>query len=990
MRYLFEGTARDGWGNIIPGAQISVYLAGTTTAASVYNAYAGGVVVNYVTSSSDGSFLFYVDDGDYAGTQKFKIQIAKSGYTPQTFDYLVVYDINSLLDTDDTLAANSNSKIASQKATKHYVDDSVTTVTSTTVLKTLYNAQTILASLIDDTPVPLTVPEDSVVGRVSGGDIDALTITEVFDMAGSSQGDIPIRGASNWTTLPVGSPLQIPRVNSGGDDLEYVDMTSDAPIVPQTVLSAFTDAHGYPDFLWNGQEDFAPVKVPTGDAICNLAYSTNYASNAFDGSDSTFWQSYNAGAESGVSYIGLKNLKRNIKAIKYLNGTAANSITSVKIDYSTDGGVTWTNIQTTTVVNTASAWNEFTVAAYAGGDAGLHAIRILANANSAGYWCVYTIILLYNSNLDVCLTTADYTGSSSSSWTNPDNAFNNITGDYAVSPNNMSGGAEYCGQSGLASAVKAVRLRSDAAANSPKEIKLVYKDNVGDGWTTIATCALDITLNTWQTIYVPSYSPANPHWFALLTTANCAAAVWRVAEMELYLGDDTDISMTASATDPLQLVHSSGKTNYITEVTTADTTLLGASLVPGRTGFIYADRNASTGAITYGSKPICPQYGQEFDATKHCLMHFDGADASTVITDEYGSTWAVIGNAQLDTGGTPKFGTANLLLDGAGDGIKNTDRYWFNGQPFTIEGWWKTANQATANQCIIGGTVNGYPLLLVYTSSNLFTLLLSSAAASWDIATVTGAYTIASNTWYKFIVEWDGYYYRVWMGTSTATMTLICNVKSSTSLNTAVAGLELGSYSAGANYPLNGCLDEIRITLGSNRYGWSPVAEVAAFDKYDSDMTYFDIQKMKMYYGGGTSWTEVQRLFMGEAYMDAHGVTDMRNYALKGRYEGLYSAVTLAGGTNYNHNIGTDYKLFVRSVWRVKIPQFGFSVGDLLYDPVGGYSTSNYGVVTPTKRNKTLLVIGGNGPVLIEVSTGNAATITAANWEKKLMAQRGW
>ena len=37
-RYIKQGTPRDGLGNIIAGATVSVYLAGTTTVASVYAA----------------------------------------------------------------------------------------------------------------------------------------------------------------------------------------------------------------------------------------------------------------------------------------------------------------------------------------------------------------------------------------------------------------------------------------------------------------------------------------------------------------------------------------------------------------------------------------------------------------------------------------------------------------------------------------------------------------------------------------------------------------------------------------------------------------------------------------------------------------------------------------------------------------------------------------------------------------------------------------
>lgn len=94
MRHSYKGTARDGNGHIISGATIPVYLAGSNTAATIYSTETGTVSTSYVTSGTDGSFLFYIDRFDYDMEQQFKILITKAGYTSATYDYV---------DLDDTI-----------------------------------------------------------------------------------------------------------------------------------------------------------------------------------------------------------------------------------------------------------------------------------------------------------------------------------------------------------------------------------------------------------------------------------------------------------------------------------------------------------------------------------------------------------------------------------------------------------------------------------------------------------------------------------------------------------------------------------------------------------------------------------------------------------------------------------------------------------------------------------------------------------------------
>lgn len=44
------------------------------------------------------------------------------------------------------------------------------------ILKTLFDAQSVLAATVDDTPAALVVAEQEVVGRLTGGDVDGIAI----------------------------------------------------------------------------------------------------------------------------------------------------------------------------------------------------------------------------------------------------------------------------------------------------------------------------------------------------------------------------------------------------------------------------------------------------------------------------------------------------------------------------------------------------------------------------------------------------------------------------------------------------------------------------------------------------------------------------------------------------------------------------------------------------------------------------------------------
>ena len=66
---------------------------------------------------------------------------------------------------------------------QHVLDSEVTAVA---VALTLYDAQSILAAVTDNTPVAVTVGEQTLVGRITSGNITALTVAQVITLLGGT------------------------------------------------------------------------------------------------------------------------------------------------------------------------------------------------------------------------------------------------------------------------------------------------------------------------------------------------------------------------------------------------------------------------------------------------------------------------------------------------------------------------------------------------------------------------------------------------------------------------------------------------------------------------------------------------------------------------------------------------------------------------------------------------------------------------------------
>ena len=89
MRWKRRGVLRTVSGATIGGATVQIYLAGTTTPATAYEAASGGAIVNQISADNQGRYEYYVDSADYDAATRFK-EVITSGSTSTTLDNIPI------------------------------------------------------------------------------------------------------------------------------------------------------------------------------------------------------------------------------------------------------------------------------------------------------------------------------------------------------------------------------------------------------------------------------------------------------------------------------------------------------------------------------------------------------------------------------------------------------------------------------------------------------------------------------------------------------------------------------------------------------------------------------------------------------------------------------------------------------------------------------------------------------------------------------------
>lgn len=192
------------------------------------------------------------------------------------------------------------------------------------------------------------------------------------------------------------------------------------------------------------------------------------------------------------------------------------------------------------------------------------------------------------------------------------------------------------------------------------------------------------------------------------------------------------------------------------------------------------------------------------------LLHLNGANNSTVITDETGRAWTASGNAKITTS-DGVFGGACLSLDGSGDYISTVhDAALLDSSYFKAEGRFKTSAASSTKLIVTKRYINaheGFQLLTL--GSKLYCDIFCSGST---MLSLTGTTTIVNGTWYYFELRKSGSTWYLRLNASTEA--------SGTEPAAWVQGtspLVIGMNNFQPGWAWNGLIDEFRITAGADR-----------------------------------------------------------------------------------------------------------------------------------------------------------------------------
>lgn len=239
----------------LTGLQTSYSFLNLTDTPSAYTGQAGKFVK--VNATNDGlEFASIPGGGDMLASVYDPTNVAGDAFD---MDNMAQGTTNKFLSSAElTVVQNtSGTNTGDQEATDFDIKDltdstNLRTTWNAKVDKSLFDANTILYATTDDTPVALTIPEQTIVGRKTGGNIEALAIDSDLSSVSANDDTVPSAKATKdyadskvEDSITDGVTTKAPSQNAVFDELALKDTKTD--------LTKYSNLNAPEGFLINGK-----------------------------------------------------------------------------------------------------------------------------------------------------------------------------------------------------------------------------------------------------------------------------------------------------------------------------------------------------------------------------------------------------------------------------------------------------------------------------------------------------------------------------------------------------------------------------------------------------------------------------------------------------------------------------------------------------------------------------------------------------------------
>lgn len=364
----------------------------------------------------------------------------------------------------------------------------------------------------------------------------------------------------------------------------------------------------------------------------------------------------------------------------------------------------------------------------------------------------------------------------------------------------------------------------------------------------------------------------------------------------------------------------------------------------------------------------------ENDAYTKILLHFDGSDTSTTITDDnYGGSahsWSAAGNAQLDTA-QKEFGTASLLCDGTGDYVTTADSadFTLGAGVWTVDCWFN-CTVASGVQAILCGQADSSAT----TTTVSFWIERSTTDVIRGFAAVGGSATVVAGTTQFTDVTNTGWHHVALVRVTGDILRLFIDgvqeggdVTLSGTVNDSSNAFSVGRLGELVAGTWGGWIDEFRLSVGVSRWTANFTPPTAAYAAIDFSTT-----------SGSTEVTIVDAGISNVTVFDSiylNTPVSIGGLILSG----LYQIDTIVGATSYKINAATAATATETNAGTVPLftTTSGSSTVQVTLADHGVSGGSGHVVVFPIETAGNGVTIDGGYTVVSVVDVDNF-TITAS------------